>query len=286
MGKRKRAKKIKTKKIKEYLYLDNKEINSILAQFEDGIPQVIQNVRQSGINNSHTVGHKNDYTGKMGAKFLAEAEGSYSRENNESNNESASEMSQEAISTVYDDYAVDIVTKLLEDHKLLKLTTKQSEGAYVQLSSHFTLIDPSSMGAIFDKDAAKELMNYGTSGDLDGAIEGIQLLINFGKLVSNLFPDSILIQTKNALSIGKKEYFRMNAAQLRMLTFSKRKITIVGKIESIIKSEHIDVTQSMEKVTPKEIPQLFSHLGFFFLHTFAAIKPEDILIKPLAIYFE
>lgn len=111
MGKRKRAKKIKTKKIKEYLYLDNKEINSILAQFEDGIPQVIQNVRQSGINNSHTVGHKNDYTGKMGAKFLAEAEGSYSRENNESNNESASEMSQEAISTVYDDYAVDIVTK-------------------------------------------------------------------------------------------------------------------------------------------------------------------------------
>ncbi len=71
-----------------------------------------------------------------------------------------------------------------------------------------------------------------------------------------------------------------------MLTFSKRKITIVGKIESIIKSEHIDVTQSMEEVTPKEIPQLFSHLGFFFLHTFAAIKPEDILIKPLAIYFE
>ena len=279
----------KKKEVKEYLYLDNKEINSILAQFEDGIPQVIQNVRQSGISNSHTVGHKDDYTGKVGANLLAKAEGSYSRENNESNNESASELSQEAISTVYDDYAVDIVTKLLEEHHLLKLTTKQSEGAYVQLSSQFTLIDPNSMGAIFDVDAAKNIMDYGDATDstaVDSAMEGIQLLTNFGKLVSNLFPDSILIQTKNALSIGKKEYFRMNAAQLRMLAFSNRKITIIGKIESIIKAEHIDVTQSMKNVTPTEIPQLFSHLGFFFLHTFAAIKPEDVLIKPLAIYFK
>ena len=63
----------KKKEVKEYLYLDNKEINSILAQFEDGIPQVIQNVRQSGISNSHTVGHKDDYTGKVGANLLARA---------------------------------------------------------------------------------------------------------------------------------------------------------------------------------------------------------------------
>ena len=286
MGKRKRAKKIKTKKIKEFLYLDNKEINSILAQFEDGIPQVIQNVRQSGINSSHTVGHKNDYTGKMGAKFLAEAEGSYSRENNESNTESTSELSQEAISTVYDDYAVDIVKKLLEEHQLLKFTTKQSEGAYVSLVSSFKLIDPSSMGVNFDKASADTLMRLGGAENLEAASEGINILTSFGKLISNLFPESALIQTNNALSVGKKENFRMNAAQLRMLTFSSRKVTILGKVESIIKPEHMDITQSIGNAAPAEIPQLFSHLGFFFLHTFAAIKPEDILIKPLAIYFE
>ena len=229
MGKRKRAKKIKTKKIKEFLYLDNKEINSILAQFEDGIPQVIQNVRQSGINSSHTVGHKNDYTGKMGAKFLAEAEGSYSRENNESNTESTSELSQEAISTVYDDYAVDIVKKLLEEHQLLKFTTKQSEGAYVSLVSSFKLIDPSSMGVNFDKASADTLMRLGGAENLEAASEGINILTSFGKLISNLFPESALIQTNNALSVGKKENFRMNAAQLRMLTFSSRKVTILGK---------------------------------------------------------
>lgn len=286
MGKRKRAKKIKTKKIKEFLYLDNKEINSILAQFEDGIPQVIQNVRQSGINSSHTVGHKNDYTGKMGAKFLAEAEGSYSRENNESNTESTSELSQEAISTVYDDYAVDIVKKLLEEHQLLKFTTKQSEGAYVSLVSSFKLIDPSSMGVNFDKASADTLMRLGGAENLEAASEGINILTSFGKLISNLFPKSALIQTNNALSVGKKENFRMNAAQLRMLTFSSRKVTILGKVESIIKPEHMDITQSIGNAAPAEIPQLFSHLGFFFLHTFAALNPEDRLIKPLAIYFE
>lgn len=286
MGKRKRAKKIKTKKIKEFLYLDNKEINSILAQFEDGIPQVIQNVRQSGINSSHTVGHKNDYTGKMGAKFLAEAEGSYSRENNESNTESTSELSQEAISTVYDDYAVDIVKKLLEEHQLLKFTTKQSEGAYVSLVSSFKLIDPSSMGVNFDKASADTLMRLGGAENLEAASEGINILTSFGKLISNLFPESALIQTNNALSVGKKENFRMNAAQLRMLTFSSRKVTILGKVESIIKPEHMDITQSIGNAAPAEIPQLFSHLGFFFLHTFAALNPEDRLIKPLAIYFE
>lgn len=286
MGKRKRAKKIKTKKIKEFLYLDNKEINSILAQFEDGIPQVIQNVRQSGINSSHTVGHKNDYTGKMGAKFLAEAEGSYSRENNESNTESTSELSQEAISTVYDDYAVDIVKKLLEEYQLLKFTTKQSEGAYVSLVSSFKLIDPSSMGVNFDKASADTLMRLGGAENLEAASEGINILTSFGKLISNLFPESALIQTNNALSVGKKENFRMNAAQLRMLTFSSRKVTILGKVESIIKPEHMDITQSIGNAAPAEIPQLFSHLGFFFLHTFAALNPEDRLIKPLAIYFE
>lgn len=35
------------KSIKEYIYLDNLEVNSILAQFEDGIPKVIEEIRQS-----------------------------------------------------------------------------------------------------------------------------------------------------------------------------------------------------------------------------------------------
>ena len=129
-------------------------------------------------------------------------------------------------------------------------------------------------------------MRLGGAENLEAASEGINILTSFGKLISNLFPESALIQTNNALSVGKKENFRMNAAQLRMLTFSSRKVTILGKVESIIKPEHMDITQSIGNAAPAEIPQLFSHLGFFFLHTFAALNPEDRLIKPLAIYFE
>lgn len=134
----------KPKEIKEYIYLDNVEINSLLAQFEDGIPKVIQSVRQTGLSNTEGVSKKGNKQGQIGFS-LANVSAGDSQEDTSS--ETTSSMSQEAISTVYNDYAVDIVTDELNSNHLLNLTTQQSEGNYVQFESSFDIIDPQSMGS-------------------------------------------------------------------------------------------------------------------------------------------
>lgn len=153
---------IKGKKIKEYVYLDGIEINSLLAQFEDGIPQVIQSIKQTGLSNSESVSKENREKGKVG---IAVAGGEYTHSSSSQNDQTYNSMSQEAISTVYSDYAVDIVTNELEKNKLLKLTTQPEEGAYVQLTSSFELIDPASMGSNIDKSAFNEMLKWSDSSN-------------------------------------------------------------------------------------------------------------------------
>lgn len=62
------------KNIKEYVYLDDTEINSLLAQFKDGIPKVIQSVRQTGLSN--TTSSTANYGKEAGLGFQFGAKGS------------------------------------------------------------------------------------------------------------------------------------------------------------------------------------------------------------------
>lgn len=274
------------KKLKEYIYLDNIEINSLLAQFEDGIPQVIQSIRQSGLSNtsgSSSTNNKNANVGANAAIFKGNVNAGNSDTTTES--ETSSEMSQEAISTVYSDYAVDIVTKELDKANLLKTNSHQEEGSYVQLSSNFNIIDSESMGAKFELAEFERMMSHG-DGELDPeAHENLESLFDFSNLINKIFPESILLKTKNALTIGETKNFRMNSSQLRMLSMSKRKIVILGKIESIAHKEDID-PNSLDDNGLNKITSLFSVFGFYVMSMITDFKPEDRLIKPLAIYFE
>lgn len=274
---------IKGKKIKEYIYLDNVEINSLLAQFEDGIPQVIQNVKQTGLSNSETYSKGNTEKGKLG---VAVASGEYTHLSQSQNDETYSSMSQEAISTVYSDYAVDIVTNELEKNNLLKLTALPEEGNYIQVTSNFELIDPASMGSNIDSSAFKEMVKW--SDDKGGASledfdKTFKLLEAFSKILNDIFPNSVILKINHGLVIANIDNLRMTSAQLRMLSLSKRKITILGKIESEIDAlEPDEVFKSFE---PQMIPEFFSRMGFFVISTVSNISKNDRLIKPLAIYF-
>lgn len=75
----------------------------------------------------------------------------------------------------------------------------------------------------------------------------------------------------------------MTNAQLRMLSFSKRKITILGKIESEI--DEVDLDEVFNSFEPQMIPEFFSRMGLMVISTVSDISKSDRLIKPLAIYF-
>ncbi|NRO39169.1 hypothetical protein IMAU30002_01308 [Lactobacillus helveticus] len=283
MGKKKINFNIRGKRIKEYVYLDGIEINSLLAQFEDGIPQVIQSIKQTGLSNSETVSKENTEKGKLG---IAVAGGEYTHSSSSQNDQTYNSMSQEAISTVYSDYAVDIVTNELEKNKLLKLTVQPEEGTYVQLTSSFELIDPASMGSNINRSAFKEMLKWSDDSnntDLKEFDNTFNLLESFSTILNDIFPNSIILKIHHALVIANTENLRMTSAQLRMLSLAQRKITILGKIESQI--DAIDPDEVFQSFTPQMIPQFFSRMGFFVLSTVSNITKNDRLIKPLAIYF-
>lgn len=228
---------------------------------------------------------------KGGLNLGAEGEASINGELGTNNSDTNSEMYQEAISTVYHDYAVNIMTKELDNAKLLKATTKQNEGSFVQLTSNFSIIDPISVSSRIDDEAASFMLNFdenSTYAEHQEAKQGFDLISHFGSLLNKLFPESMLISTNNALTIAEKSNFRMNESQLKSLILAKRKITILGKVESIIHEEDLDANKITESVTnnPLEVINLMPKFSFYVLSALGLIKKEDRLIKPIAIYFE
>lgn len=279
------------KGIKEYIYLDNLEVNSILAQFEDGIPKVIEEIKQSTETNTEGTSGKMSTGATGGFNLAAKGEASFNGEVGTNNSDSNSEMYQEAISTVYHDYAVNIMTKELDNANLLKTTTKQEEGTFVQLTSRFDIIDPISISSRLDDDAISFMLSQDEVSDEDSinnARDGFNAIMQFGELLNKFFPNSMLVSTNNALTIAEKNNFRMNESQIKSLVLANRKITILGKIESIVHEDDLDINQITDKMAKR--PALFTTLmprfSFFTLSMFDLIKKEDRLIKPIAIYFE
>lgn len=282
-----------TKHIKEYIYVDNLEINSILAQFEDGIPKVIEEIKQSTETNTEGVSQKASGNAKIGASFGLKGEVSVNNDFRTNNSEATSDMYQEAISTVYHDYAVKIVTDELDSSNLLKTTTKQPEGSFVQLTSKFDIIDPVTIGSRLDDETVSFMLSLAEndgadSDDTNDAQVGFNLITQFGNLLNKFFPDSMLISVNNALTITEKQNFRMNESQLKSLVLANRKITILGKIESIIQGPDLDSVQIANNMmnNPSSFATLMPRFSFFVLAALGIIKKDDRLIKPIAIYFD
>ncbi|CCI87614.1 DUF6414 family protein [Lactobacillus gigeriorum] len=274
---------MENKTIKEYIYLDEQELNSILAQFENGIPQVIQSLIQESKGSSNSdkqIKSKNANIG-VSAGFHGDISETSSDEAGSSN--SNVHMTQEAITTVYNDYAIDIVTKELDSSKLLKTTTKQEEGAFVELCSKFTIIDPVSMGQKDDlaslMDLAKSVSDNNKPNESD---EGsIDIFAKVNTVFNTLFPKTTLIKTNNALTIADSDMFRINKTQLKFLSFSKnRKITILGRVQTKLEEKDFDFPENTN------ISEILPRLGLIALQSLDLLKTNDAIIRPIAIYFE
>ncbi|WP_268914173.1 hypothetical protein [Lentilactobacillus sp. SPB1-3] len=268
---------------REYIYLDTVEMNSLLAQFEDGIPQLIKNVQQtttSTLESSTKQKHHEESAG------LNSNKASMGRSAMETGSETNGKMNQLAIDTVYNDFAVDLVEKELEDAELLKVTSKQSEGSIVKLKQPFSLLDFKSLSEITRNKSAIHLMKLADDFD-DSWVEGFDSFKKSTDFLNSLFPDTVMFKLKSSLVFAETSNLRMNLTQLQMLALSTRKITVLGEVESIIESDDSAAYQHSDENNITDAMQyLLPGLSVNILSTFTGIKKDDRLIKPIAIYFE
>lgn len=289
------AKKTKPKEItlKEYIYLDNIEMNSILAQFEDGIPQLIRSVQQSTTSYKDTHSKTKSFTQKGGIDAGAKAEIEHSSADADTGSELNGELNQQAIDTVYSDYAVDLIEDKLNQANALKTTSKQPEGAFVKLQSSFSLFDFESLYNLTRSNAIYPLMKMADDYQPEWQTNA-ETMSQSAEVLNSIFSNTVFFKQKNSLAFAESNNLRMNLTQLQMLSNSTRKITMLGKIESIVSEEDISEEPSVVQESEdsesedsfEQIRTIIPKMATYFLKMFTGIKKDDRLIKPIAIYFE
>lgn len=289
------AKKTKPKEItlKEYIYLDNIEMNSILAQFEDGIPQLIRSVQQSTTSYTDTHSKTKSFTQEGGIDVGAKAEIKHSSADADTGSELNGELNQQAIDTVYSDYAVDLIEDKLNQANALKTTSKQPEGAFVKLQSSFSLFDFESLYNLTRSNAIYPLMKMADDYQPEWQTNA-ETMSQSAEVLNSIFSNTVFFKQKNSLAFAESNNLRMNLTQLQMLSNSTRKITMLGKIESIVSEEDISEEPSVVQESEdsesedsfEQIRTIIPKMATYFLKMFTGIKKDDRLIKPIAIYFE
>lgn len=271
-------------KPKEFIYIDNIEVNSILAQLDNGLPQLIHDLHQvisgSETQNSKTKSHKETAEAKaiLGAAYQHESR------SKEAQTSSDSTMDQRAIDTIYSDYAVNIIQKRLESEQLLNSSLNIPDGSYTKIQSSFRLNDFERMATTLSlsnpifKSMADADENE--DDDDDNSIEKAAQSFNL------MFPDTSLISLFGAAVFAENKNFRMSPAQRLMLPKRNSKITVLGIVEGSLSSSDINIDEDYDEESESNISDFGSQIPMSGLGHFNLIKENDRLIKPIAIYFE
>ncbi|WEV40311.1 hypothetical protein [Lactobacillus sp. ESL0681] len=276
-----------TKSIKEYVYIDETEMNSVLAQLKDGIPKVIRKVNQTTSEASSTDSEGTSKSSGIQGGIPKLAEGKLDSVNQNSHQETIgnSDMSQNAIDTVYSDHAIDIIEKELEHDQLMHTHAKQIDGTFVKLKQEFSITDFGLMRDFTDNDSLEKLIT-----DEDNK-EGFQMFKDSAIALQGLFPETIFIKLNSSLVIGNERNFRYNKAQLQSANFTNRKLTVIGRIEAcftenVMKKIASPFSDTTTDNSISEIGEIMPVFSMYFLQMLFQLNKEDRIIKPLAMYFE
>lgn len=264
-------------KPREYIYFDEVEINSILSQLDNGLTTVIKDL-QSALEGDETTtnkSHKIKTEGRLNTKIGGGI--STSKGNEEQHVSSKQKVSENAIETVYNDYALNLIIQRLKENQLLKENIGAEDGSFVKITANYSIVDFGSFGNLFSLPFFKQM-----AGDR-GTVEMIDTMFS---TYSQVIGETELIHLTNALTFAKPEYFRMDKSQRRMLPFRKTKLTVFGIAEAKLNNNDLnfDFDQEFEK-HPELLGSLSSNIAMLLLSEMGIVKQNDRLIKPIAMYF-
>lgn len=288
----KKEKQINAIKPKEFVYVDEIELNSILAQLENGLPSVIHDMQQalSGVTKIDKKDKSN--SGSAGIAAVLKASGEHTNLTSKSTKDISQNINQQAIDTVYSDYAVNVILKRLETEQLLKSNTHQEPGSFVKLNSNFNIYNFDSMYKLTSNSYLQKMIaeQGGDISDeeLQTQLAGIDQISSLTNIYEEVTKGVDLISVKNALIFAESKNFRMNATQRKMLSLRKTKINIFGIIESVVSESDMTMDGLEETENVSGLDGFYSKTNFFLLSLLgeSTLKKNDRLIKPIAIYFE
>lgn len=262
--------------LREYIYIDNIEINSILAQLYRGlnIKTTSSTSKSEGATKKHGKGGKLSAGGSIGIPYITKGDGKAEINIDRETSSSVENIDQKSVEAVLSDYSVEILENDLKDQQLLTNVNNSKIGDIIHLKENFNITDFNSMRTSTEPDLISEIFkinlenqtsklkqlinskkNEGaTNKDINflkkqlhdlkkevineqkEALENFNSLNLLGKYGSTVFKNTILINGKNFISYAELKNFRLSAPQLNMLQDNPRKINVIGIVENQFKN--------------------------------------------------
>lgn len=198
--------------MREYLYIDDIEINSLLAQQNKGITtsKTITESNSNASNHSATAGGEAKGGGEGKIPFLAKAEGSLALHYSSTKGQSIENTDQTAVNTVLNDY---IVT-LLEENLQNKIKVKDDNiiiGDVVNVTESPKLYDFETIFNSTDHRLLQKVMQFSEKDDIDDVKE------KYKKVIAQTQTPSVKKQIRQEQDQKIKEIQAEDNADLRGL---------------------------------------------------------------------
>lgn len=285
--------------MKQFIYLDDVVLNSLLAQIDEGL------LTSFGLTNTtgSQTNQNDDFTGKLSVGISStKGEVNYSTGTSSSEKEDNSEIQ----TMILNDYAVDLLINKLG----LSSTTTVNEspdGEIVLQEANFTRVDFSELDNLFSNPALKTMMGMDDNinlGDTTGmkqnqiiaarknakreqhkTIDSISSLLSLGAAA---FPSAALFasEDKTTLAIGKSEKNRLSNAQMQMINGSDIPLKILGIKRSTLDASAANLFDNFSEKNIDiffRLPEMFQAL---FFSTLRIVNDGAALVEPIAIFFD
>lgn len=206
-----------TKTLREYIYVDSDLVNSLLAQFDEGLRTLTTRTRGNG--HFTTLG-----TSKGGEKTLsagggvpgfANGSGSLKESHADTTQTNVNELNQDAENIVTGDYGVEILEDYLED-QLVK-PSAATIGSIVNFDDGFRLYDFESLASGMNPDTINKVIDSGSTNlkDAEDQVKDLKKKINLYSSKAKNTPESkaSLQVAKTQLELAKKEIAKSKASE-------------------------------------------------------------------------
>ena len=141
------------KYLREYIYIDTTEVNSLLAQFHEGLETAIQKTDNfsSTATTSHSFSADHNISGGFNGLGIAKAGSSVGQKTQENTSSSNTNILGTTTESIYSDYAVEVLESELANSDLLQKTPDSAEsGEIIKITIKLDILDFEHLSAIID----------------------------------------------------------------------------------------------------------------------------------------
>lgn len=180
---------VENNELREYIYVDNVAMNSLLAQFDEGLSMLM--VRTTGQNKQTRLGTVRGGEETVGVSGgvpgIAKGSGSTAHSHNKSTEESTEELNQSAESVVNGDFGIEILEDYLQ--RQIKRPEDAMVGDIVKFYEEFRLYDFESLTSGMDPNLIGQVMQFGeTPSDDESTLKELKKKIQILKSQSKKNP--------------------------------------------------------------------------------------------------